>query len=1198
MDNPEKYSLNKTLIDKMYAEYLDVLREMCEMNTRTVVLNKDSDKRKPKGDEHLRSALIERLAPPEKSALLAGRYEILRLTMTHLLTGKELTEEGHMLLEQEHGIETQERRQHKLNLVKDEYNAIQRARIQIEQGKLSDLSSHVTEQGRKIALARFDDRILLKPSLTYLDEKYEEIKKIDRNADTKLYGQRQLRFLLKGYKTDRDGNPATPEDALMRDRDKALVDDYLLLETARRKKWLDEYCDEILSFELKEDMLNPDYIMKNYAKLADMAKKFLIIQNIMKETPDYFTENPVKAERIKERDRLGSMFASGISDFAMTQGVNADVLHATHHDLFMKRENDSDLAKMIEHKKMVLEDSADSHNKTIAKEKKRQAEIKNIAVLTQTQTRSRVSGIDPAAIIPFDEAQKENMRTGNGLRADKTATKNIESVNLQLKEEVTELFANMETAGFDYKTAAERTETFQVGRTKVQHSPETAAVMAKLYEMFGSYLENADYAKFFCEIYSNTMQLEGVPNGTFPTFESLESKVMSDCMCKNVLSYAHIANAESKKTEDKNQSKIDFLSGIHSNAFYAEVLFKDGGATALPPDAAAVLEKYAPLREKLLSICREKTSPDIIAAVKDKFKPAEKEQKNIEDFEDTSIETEKLREQEKNRFAGGQFVSAHEHYSELEKSKKWYSQKDSPEFEQVKQSMKNIFTAATGSVAETSITDFLKMYQNVINDAVLYLESHSGFAFTSVGRQRKRIMKDILKSARRDYASIPEAYSRQLKKPVGEQSKTWSEVLVDARTERIDISKMELSVAGDQTSTVLVIKDSQKIKPTLFFKDEEKLLSHTEERTQKCLELEKEFKKRGAKNEAAGIAILRKFEKSPQVQTEIQQALYTVTTMYPEAASVFPHAEARQRLISELKNNAGWKQAGATDEEKADIAKICQLVSSSEQYFLSLKRYYKACHIILARSGVTESAGIATGTMLSTRNVATTRMADIFDIAPMMARSKTIIIEEKGKQRRGNAMEGAKGIKHDDLSREVKEALKTCPDYLRDLSKMHLFDYICGQVDRHCGNFFVDAEMIELNGERVLRYGGICGIDNDMSFGTLTKEKFVIRNRPVNEMSQLCKVTDDNGELLLPYVDENMADIILALTPEMLTMQLADLLSKDEMKAFVARVKEVYKAVDTLSRKNPERLLKTDGWTGADPKTFQTMKFYRNALGG
>ena len=227
---------------------------------------------------------------------------------------------------------------------------------------------------------------------------------------------------------------------------------------------------------------------------------------------------------------------------------------------------------------------------------------------------------------------------------------------------------------------------------------------------------------------------------------------------------------------------------------------------------------------------------------------------------------------------------------------------------------------------------------------------------------------------------------------------------------------------------------------------------------------------------------------------------------------------------------------------------------------------------------------------MTRRNVATSRMAALLGVGSLVAKSETAEIydEATGSTIRGNLMEQARGqMSGNDITAKAKEDKKTItfsstkerPDVLlnstgnfqRDLCSLQVFDNICGQIDRHGGNFLVTQnEQGELS--------DLQGIDNDGAFGLNENGAFINGQGNTRNAYNI-----ETGEMELPFLDRAFAERINAVDPEMIKYALKDLLTEREIAAVITRLNSVKKAISTMDE---SRLLRDEDW---NDDTAQTL---------
>ena len=155
------------------------------------------------------------------------------------------------------------------------------------------------------------------------------------------------------------------------------------------------------------------------------------------------------------------------------------------------------------------------------------------------------------------------------------------------------------------------------------------------------------------------------------------------------------------------------------------------------------------------------------------------------------------------------------------------------------------------------------------------------------------------------------------------------------------------------------------------------------------------------------------------------------------------------------------------------------------------------------------------------------------------------------------------------------------PSFQKDLSDLQVIDYLCGQTDRHAGNYYV-----KMDGNNMV---GLTGIDNDLSFGDAvsrqkTKNKFNI----FGNHGRL--VADANDEMYIPHMSRSLALNIALLDENMAKYVLSDLIGKADVEAFCKRLKILKKVCITELQKESEnsRLVDDDGWNEKTLNDFLT----------
>ncbi|MCR5676121.1 MAG: hypothetical protein K6G16_10480 [Lachnospiraceae bacterium] len=198
--------------------------------------------------------------------------------------------------------------------------------------------------------------------------------------------------------------------------------------------------------------------------------------------------------------------------------------------------------------------------------------------------------------------------------------------------------------------------------------------------------------------------------------------------------------------------------------------------------------------------------------------------------------------------------------------------------------------------------------------------------------------------------------------------------------------------------------------------------------------------------------------------------------------------------------------------------------------------------------------GIPEGEDIPKRNVAASRMADMLGMGHLVARAERMQLKDKdGNTITGVFQERATGsdshrLKADDPLRELGDhpEMLDDPEILRQLSDIQVMDYIIGNTDRHEGNLMY--QMKEVDGQ--MKLVGVKAIDNDMSMGTLRKDRMQGKGR-YNALPEHMKI-----------IRKDRADAIMAMDKKKLRLQYQDLnFTEAELEAAMDRIRDVQRAI-------------------------------------
>ena len=160
-------------------------------------------------------------------------------------------------------------------------------------------------------------------------------------------------------------------------------------------------------------------------------------------------------------------------------------------------------------------------------------------------------------------------------------------------------------------------------------------------------------------------------------------------------------------------------------------------------------------------------------------------------------------------------------------------------------------------------------------------------------------------------------------------------------------------------------------------------------------------------------------------------------------------------------------------------------IAIAEDIMISLDKYSIA-ELTMGYSD--EWLKLKPGSNIDSRNSAMSAMANLLGMPDVIAHSEPMELVVDGKPFKGTFMENAEGreafhLGPNDPMRDYGSEVYDNPTVIKQLANLQVLDYVCGNVDRHEGNFFFQFDETD---PRNPKCTGITGIDNDCSFGTVS----------------------------------------------------------------------------------------------------------------
>ena len=527
--------------------------------------------------------------------------------------------------------------------------------------------------------------------------------------------------------------------------------------------------------------------------------------------------------------------------------------------------------------------------------------------------------------------------------------------------------------------------------------------------------------------------------------------------------------------------------------------------------------------------------------------------------------------------------------------------------------------AADPSEFETQIAIMEDRYRHIIMDCTSYEESHE--PWSKEGKIRRAKVIEIRKLASDELLHI-KSNAEYFKAGAQEgKSYTWRDIIREQRTQKYVDGKdgVKIGKAGGNTSQIHVIsKTTDEKTDKKFFKEKEFLKSQTcesaideyvekqsmlirriengEDEFADMAQREKEDISRLASEKIAVAKSLHDYFTKIWVPDEEHKTAeeayldlfrrhnfetlekyadthpaFAETRFYKNFNATSMKREMQDTLIlskkQDIKKAARYRTGDKPSEEELQLRKdLIELQNDLSFLDKSVNVFNDIGKSLLSVYLAKNAPEIEEGRNMSERNVAASRLAKFLGIGSVVVGAEMSRVEIAGKKMDGVALDEAKGEEMNTVA--VKYGpykMSYSPEALEQLMNLQLFDVICGQTDRHDGNYMASVSVAGAN----CQVTEICAIDNDMSFGLMSYKRIV----KDGDIGRLYSPEDKEGNCTIPAIGMKFAEQILALEPKVLSYLLGDILNKKELDALMDRisgVQEVLRKRLAYEKENPD----------------------------
>ncbi len=364
---------------------------------------------------------------------------------------------------------------------------------------------------------------------------------------------------------------------------------------------------------------------------------------------------------------------------------------------------------------------------------------------------------------------------------------------------------------------------------------------------------------------------------------------------------------------------------------------------------------------------------------------------------------------------------------------------------------------------------------------------------------------------------------------------------------------------GAGTSEVLRFQDGEQL---YFFKEDEKLKGFKES-AEETLEILQE-------DEIAGCfkALIENVEETGVEDNDtMYQVAFSMGSLLDEAGNVIDSqleqfnaligSQHLEQYLTDAQNREKWKQ-----------------------FTSALKKDYET-----ARQAQSVGLQLEAGADMTARNYATERVAELLGLKSLIIRNQAaVVLEADGTVKKGFVMDGAKGKTAGAFKLEVYEKSKQGyhvyveEQAQKQLLNLQVLDNITGQTDRNMGNYFLVYDVDDE--KRTITVKQVTGIDNDFAFGK--------SERILYSPSLAYEKTKAGYQFALDMMDKELYDSMMAVSPELLAVNLEGLIEPEYIKALTARYEALRNSIKEAAQTREDFFREKGKW-GVDAQNKAVM---------
>lgn len=149
-----------------------------------------------------------------------------------------------------------------------------------------------------------------------LDKDHKDKSKTPSGVDTRV-----VEIMCHGFRTDKTGKPATAADEKYQQEDREIFDAFCSTNYERRRPYLQRLVDEVLSYDLKEDMFSDSSLRNNTVNIKTMIERLVCMENLLGDKSNAFFFRELSPVKWSALGQVREIYAQAGTAFAMVCGT-------------------------------------------------------------------------------------------------------------------------------------------------------------------------------------------------------------------------------------------------------------------------------------------------------------------------------------------------------------------------------------------------------------------------------------------------------------------------------------------------------------------------------------------------------------------------------------------------------------------------------------------------------------------------------------------------------------------------------------------------------------------------------------------------------------------------------------------------------------------------------------------------------------